>query len=55
MVEPCAEDIKMRGKREQEIEKTSFETLHSQTYTEMAIMLVGGGGGGTNYDNRTLM
>jgi hypothetical protein len=52
MVEPCAEDIKMRGKRWQEIKKT-FETFHPQTLIAMEVML-GGGGGGTNYENQTL-
>lgn len=43
MVEPYAEDIKMRGKRWQDIKKT-FETFCPQTHTEMAIMLGRGGG-----------
>jgi hypothetical protein len=46
MVEPCAEDTKMTGKRWQETEKT-FETFHPQTHIEMAIMV----GGGENYEN----
>lgn len=42
MIGPCAEDIKMGGKRWQEIKKT-FEAFHPQTHIGMVIMQGQGG------------